>query len=1336
MADIQDEILSYFSDPLGSPDEAKEAGYLQGLEERKLKGEAGVKRARDEYNRIASYAEAVGEEPPPVVQEGMFTRILDTLDTPRQWIAGGIGSLTGHKGYEDLSLLEGAAKGADQDLTTGALLRDATIPILDIKLKDHDVLRGAASFIGDVLTDPLSYIAPLGKAAAKVGGLSLTTNKIGKAAEDGSAIFKRLTDAKEKELLAEAAQIYGVAADDLPKDIRSTYALMAKQSAAVPFKALGALRQDVRAKSVGKGFEELGTAFDDELAGKAKDIVGMMGIELPEGVGTKDIYDVLDSVVKKPSIMLSGPFAGAGSVLGRIPLISDEARNIPGVTKASEFLYSKLGDAYYGLPVKIQNAVTTGLKNDPDSLLWKSLDAAGSALKGMGHLTFGAGKLLSKRALAGGGLFESSVSKSAINEHVRARAMLGALSLKESDLLLQDLGDVADKDSIFSSIIDFTESYSQEARKLDELVQRRQLKIDPQALLQQKEALWLKSLDGLRTKHNGITPGSGDKAVASMEKVQVLFESLAAKEKAAGILDRAIDGYIHRSYLGPQALELVDSSPEVRAKVRDLLVGDDPSNFTLKRTFDSIQQAEALGYRAERNLKNIVAGRLFAHKQAMAEKEFAERFIYFRSLTPEARKKLNALAVSNVAAVRKRALSIFNDLDTSASTKEGLLERGVMLVDNERDAAKRPVTTEVYERWREVATRIAQNPTAIQPGDAESLEAIKRFGLTFSPDEAQKIARNEQLYSDIISALPGRAGESQFARSGATTLEEVLGRKVKGSKDEFWDGLVPQGFAEAYKDSLQGRDLLKSVAERLRRHRSKDPFNETLYKAASLFQGYSTIMKAALTLPFPAYWARNLASAQISPLEATSVLGEALNPYKMYQYHKVLRDPSYHFVTKTGEKITGDILRAELLAAGFSTSQTMTGEFLSAYNEMFDSSADLLGRKIPGLGKALSEREATAKLGRAKRYAKAGVNFGQRLETFGRSFTYMNMRMKGMDPGSASAEANRLLVDYQMGKTGFEASVMNPLFFFYAFSRGNISNQITSLIRRPGALTNKLAAFNGVAEMLTDPENYEMNELLEEELKSTRSNMQLSQYLGTNPETGLPRILQGAGLDMEDAARFTSIIDPFTKMGGPNTWNEAVTAAGDATSSAMKVALSQMNPLVKGALEVFGFKQSLYFDRPITDDTLRKIPLWERDLPKILHALPGAVGGAANMVLPFDVWEGLDTVTKGVLGGKKNSDGTMTINPYMMAVLVNLVPGASRFYATRSQLTAPGVTGGDKMMRFLTGAKVMEIDPEKSLAYTQNRKIKEWAEMRDFPTTANELNEDLSLMDEEEDGTN
>lgn len=1273
-----EELLDWINAPV---DPEKEADWLDVTNSRKTKGNAEVRKALSQSRAMDRRAEMLGEEPFPEKKPSFISRFLDTLDTPRQFVTGNIASLVGKEGYGDLEFLDAGSKGTTENITTGDLLRDTDY------FRDRPIQRGVAGFLGDVLTDPLSFISPFGN-AARTGGLALSREALQtiKGTETGSQIFNRLKETKAEQLLADAVAKHG------PEGAEKLSGYLRKQAgreAAEPFTKLAILRdqKNQRALKIGNVGADALTASDEEMAAKALEISNQLGLS---GVDATNVFDTLETLVRRPSIRLSGPLAGAGT-LGKLPIFGSRDAEIAVVTPASEFAYNALANGWYGTVANVKSAVARGLENNPESVLWNTADAIGSTLLKANKTAVKFASLLSKRVQASGRLFGPNVYKDSINELARARGVLAEQAAKEAEVIFGDLATQPGSQEMFSKMSGILQAYP----------------VIEAGGMQEIERLY------------------GPKASLLVQNVRNIFDDLAKKETEAGLLGKTIEGYVFQMHNPKSGLD--DEGSEVWNILKNQFSGQNGTpDFSAQRTFANIKAAKAAGYAPDENLFNVVAARLFHSKQAFAEKEFFERLAYQFAMRPEVYKKLLAATMDASAVTRKAAQNAISSLDLALDPEAAARQSGARFT-----SGGKLLDLDNYDNIRRAIQEFETNPRTFK-NNPEKLQELRaalaeqgHMGLRLDDAERAAIGRSEQLWKDSISMIPGRHGESAVARAGANTLSKALQKQIaKDGDEEFWNSALPNGFVDAVNESLHGKNLLQTIAQGLRNKQGAEgELRSPLLRIASGYQDWTRFLKKTATIPWPAYWARNLTSAFFQPLQSVAALGESLNPFRIYRNARLLADPTRTILTETGERLTGRELLAEINAAGMTTKDTMASEFLNAYADQVGRISSAVKMNVPGL-RETAEREAVKREGGIlRRTGQKAVDFGQAMEAFGRQHVYMHLRLSGHDATSAAAMANRYMVDYQNGKTEFERNVLNNIFFFYAFSRGNAANMFMQMAMKPGALTTQLHAFDNVAETLKDPESYNHDPDYEDLIKTTRTDAQLSKYVGTNKLTGLPRVLVGAGLPVEDIGRYLEVANTFTRP-GKLTWKEAMLSGGDAVQKSLELLLSQANPVLKTGLELLA-KKDFYFDRPITDATLRKFPAWERDMPKVIHAVTGA------WAIPDEVWKGLDKVTKTALGGTDNGDGTYTINPYAMMVLTKLL-GAGRAINTRKFLTDPGVSNAEKIGRFTSGLNVREIDPETTLAYQGAKDREEYYQARDIPTSKKKFLQRRTLESSEE----
>lgn len=1305
---ILDDIQAYLSTPVNP---TREAGFLEAINEKRIQGEQGVRNAQRQSKTMDRYAEELGLSVMPAPEPSLLFRTLDTLDTPRQAVAGVLSSAFNREGYDDLDFLAAARRGMDTNLTTGEMLRDLEVtknlpfnPEVNKFLGDRvaPVVRGVAGFVGDVATDPLTYLAPFGGVGIRKGGLAISDDAIRTVAgtENAAQISNRLVTQEQQKAISGGLELLGLKnVDDLDPLLVGAYRAEGSRKAALPFQELGVLRDKVKQYGrLGNVGDEFADAIDEELYRKASDIASHLGVDMGTGPQTfENIYGTLDALVQKPGIRITSPFSGMSAV-EKIPGLARPESDIPLVTEMSSKLYGGIVDGYYGAVRKVMDTVDTARAASPESKMWKAIDTMGDLIlnsrKGVSKIFFP----VSKRIQASGDIFGSQRYAEKVNDLERATGLLNLQSRKEAE-------------QMFGAMLDEPGA--------EELLKK---------MTRTLQAYPVINAGGAQR----IAQEFGPQAGQVVEQARNLFDTLSAREMEAGILGKTIDGYVYQIY-NPQAGFAHPDSTAWDALKNAYGSGSQMQDFSLQRTFKNMSEAKNAGYAPEENLLNIIHARLFAHKRALMEKEFGERFAYQVSMTKPAYNKLIAASMDQSAQIRKRAMNALTQLELRSDPSQAFAQAfpdAKMLTSG---TGEYPMTINQYDSYAEVINRHNQTPQAFTNDPLAldelrpALETQKRFGLKFTPEERARVEIASNVWNESLSSIPGTFGESALARAGGKKLNATLSQELKGlTPDEkvFWEGALPSGFVDAFEETVNGRNLMQQVAKTMRKNpNDKIDVRNPILRAVNLFQKTTKLMKETATIYWPAYWVRNMQGAAMQPLQATAALGDALNIPKIYRNHKLLMDPKAKWVTQTGEVITQPQLFAEMISAGMTPQNTMAGEFLNHYVDQLERVSTAVQYNVPGMRSVAEKQMRDLETNMLKRGRQKIMDWGQAMEAFGRQNAYMDLRLKGYDASSATQTANKLMIDYAQGKTQFERNVMNNVFFFYSFARGNASNMFMQMMMKPGALTTQLHAFDGVAEMLTDLDNYEQKSDYEDLLTSARTQTQLTKYVGTNPKTGLMRQVTGIGLPAEDIGKYLNVFDSLSKP-TKLTWNEMMLAAGDSSKNALRAAFSQINPMAKGIMELISGR-NFYFDRPITDDTLRSIPSWERDLPRIFHVV------TPDWVLESSMWESLDDATQTALGGTKNADGTITINPYMMAVMSN-VAGVSRAINTRKFLTQPGVPTSEKIARLFSGIRVEEMDPEKTLAYDGKRRREEYYQARGTPITKRRFEDRKRLLEAEE----
>ena len=1248
-------------------DQEKEDSFLAAQNAANAFAEDNLRRVQQQTERMDEIARMLGEDVAPDPKPNVLYRMLDTLDTPRQYLAGIAAKGVGIPEYQDGGLLDAASRGASEDLTTGEILRRSDV------LPNAPVLRGVAGFIGDVVTDPLTWLKPLG--VAKEVGLLKVNDAAALRTASGSKTAHQLYQALQEQKKASILQDYvSRLGPEAAAAFDAEAAAKAAKAAETPFSQLAMLLQQRKKEAaVGLGTtEKITELLNQQNLDKGKKIAKELGVQFDNA---DDLFSQFQSVAAKPRVVLSSPFAG--SSLGKIPLFGAREIEIPGLTAISEKIYEDLGKAYYATPMTLKNLVSDKLAKDPESIAWRTAASIGQMLSKTHKGAVSLSSLLSRRVASTGEIFGSDVARKAIREHEVARGVMYMDAHKEAAFLSRNLLKAPNADDILKD----ASHVLQEASISDEAFN---------GALETLKKKYPEVAGSLDEFFNGVE--NLNKQILDLEGQAHIF----SPKDLARIREVQARGYVMQNYKLPEGVP----EDHIQQLTKHLVGGGpDGADFSVRRQIKTMKLAKNMGYTPDENLLSSMTTRLYQHKKVLAEKDFAERFVYQWALKPEAYEAIKTEAANFASAKRSATVAAMNAMGYPVVRDEILQKQAIKLPGG------RYLSPEIYDNW----VQVMKNGPDDVSYEFVSGEA-KKWGLNFT-DPAERLSI-EAKYKGLASSaetMLGRDGESLYARSGGTLLKSTVKKSLRGlNKEEklFWDGLVPDSLAQHLEESYNGMSYLKAMEKRL--GEGYESLTGPLRKFVNAYLPFTRALKAGATLYWPGYMVRNVTAMPFQLVQAMSTLGEAMNPIALIRNHGVLslgRD----IITEAGEKITSRQLIAELADQGLRHEA-------GSVADLVEMSADMLNMYRPQ--KELSKYKVAKAWQKVSGFVH-GANSA--VERYGRTHAYINLRMKGMTPGAAASTVAKTMIDYAHGKTAFERNFLNNIFFFYSFSRGNASNMFHSLVANPGVLTTQLHGHKAIAEMLTDDANFVAGEDLEKKVQTFSTAQQLTTLVGINKKTGLAKVLKGTGMPVEDMGKWGGL---FPETPTRFTMGDIMQSAGDSISSGAATVFAQMNPVVRGVFERLIFKKDLYFNRPITDETLRKIPSWQRDINLIANYRFNA--------LPNEVWKKLDDVTKAVLGGKSNPDGTITIRPEAMTVLSYFVPAASRIISTRAALTRPGSDANLNRLRLLSGINVQEVDPDKSIAWEEMARKKEYYESKGIPTSKRKAKARMQAEDDED----
>lgn len=1385
---------------------------------RRLNQDAAFRSARQRTKRFERLFEQ-GDIPLPSGDEtkGFIGELFDTLDTGGQFVRGGLAKALGVEGFEDETFLGAAMKGTEDDLIVGDILRDKDI--LQGEGIGTSIARGATGFLGDVITDPITWLT------AGAGGMG--RQALGKATA-GKKLITNITD----ELAGKLGKTEGTV-DEILEAYRKNFAepKLAKVEAdyaegLYPSKKAYQFEKDkigsaaeekvtqglAGAVSVVKDARKLKRHKPSQVFDNVKHQENLFKIterdaQIKQMFGLGKDVDLEDFFLKS-GVRFSSPFAGM--VSESVPILGQRAGDIPLLTPASIAAGEFLNGAFYNLAAGVGGGLATkaGKEGFTASLARGALSGA-DVLKS-------AGKLVSRRLQLGG-----KVQKQIIDEADRAKAGASGLAARQANAAF-GMDDWTDAElELMTNVYDAGRTHhladgGKAARRAKDVI------FD--------ERNYNRKMNEVVADLNAEIPGKGDKFKKQIEYVRKVYDDFREINVNDGNYEEVLEGYLNLSMKDKQTGKLLPFDFAKGAVVR---YGKQP--FMKHRELLSVDDAivKGHGYIPEKNMKELFRTRVEAQIKGEANKKFHERLGFEVALDPETYMKLNVAAMSQNAKVRANAAKLlehkgfkFSDLFwTRPRDVEDAIKKFQPITDVQGKKVSRQQYDEVVREYLHGQDNMARG---IDSGTAESLAAIEKArtwkdgnlnpidikaetilhvgpgddlgGKVLTPAQHKKVRAQAALrkklkddddlftqwinpetaekglfkfmrdpdtgeilqpehYQDLVRVsrermedrrgpglgalvptpsavkaqeklkalgiwktaqtnpeqlLPelqgarkvldetsgqmiwmGRKGEKEFERAGLETVNEKFAqfssKHLTDEEQAFYGGLLPRSMTEAIAESLETKDVLGRMVEK---GAKADAMSKHLSNLTAPYLGWVRMHKMLSTIVWPGYLVRNFGSAQFQSVQNASLIGESMNLVRLKQTYDVARKNGHFIQEGTRLKLPWSQLRQEMKGLDLDVDPR---HFL----ELAEGQTEALTFWGTGkVGKKLTEGW------------RKWTGFTAKVENFGRHNLYINLRRQGMAPSEAADVMNKAMVDYSRGKTKFEKSWLNNTIFFYSFARGQASNTFHQMIHRPGALTAQLHAIDGVKEILTNG-NTDLAPDIVGEIETLRSKETVSRYLGTNEE-GTHQLLTGVGLPAEDLSRFLNIHLPTEWTLG------SFMDAGDMTARrTVQTAAGAVNPLVKGMVEYLATNRSMFFDQPLDAKMMRRFPHWEGGLSKLISYPHDSI--------PEKVAESVDEGLMKVLGGRTNGDGTMTINPAMMAVFSYLLPGAGRAVSTANFLNKKGPTPGQKLLRAVTGIKVTDIDPESSRVFERANRLENEL-MQRYGTKSKRKIKQLSLI--------
>jgi predicted NAD-dependent protein-ADP-ribosyltransferase YbiA (DUF1768 family) len=762
----------------------------------------------------------------------------------------------------------------------------------------------------------------------------------------------------------------------------------------------------------------------------------------------------------------------------------------------------------------------------------------------------------------------------------------------------------------------------------------------------------------------GATPEQRD----IVTRLRGAFDDIRKAEMDAGLDTKEIAFYL------PHLYRNLNKPKGIFSNRKNL-----PNNFT-KRKFDTLKDAfEAEGLIGATDPSELFQTRWAKSQEAIKAMEFGRQVVM-----------KNALDVNTV---RKLVLQA---TDPAASPE--IQKAARMLLDSENIPLPKII------------------PKA-QPGELggeEILEASERAQRRAGiPTESRPSAYDEIVTDPDIQALPDDIAKR-------TVLEEVA-----GSNDAFRNLLRLRGFqpfTEAMPIGLKGqtaRLMTEKFGEATRKFYLPEPIAQALddvklrrdhLKDFSRSIGAEGLLdlhdrsvnwiKGLTTGPWPSYWFNNAFGSQLLSMTknlAAAGAGATSDVWHVTHANGAIR-------TRAGQTLSNKFVRDSAKEFGIYTSPKELQELTEAAKKT--DIAEYIGRN-KGVMANLAAGEKMNAIRSAQRV------LTDKTENFFRMRQYVHYLKEGSAAPDAARAALDDLVNYRT-LSPIEQSVFRRFIFFYGWMKGSTAHTLSNMFTNPGAIANQMHVARGVSELFSGKNP--PSTLEEEEAKMADSLLSSEQFvlpLGRG-KSGKALTAQFGNLPLNTLLQNFSLHVPRNF-----TVSEIVDSISDDADRNLQKIAAASNPWLRTAIERMAGK-SMYFDRPLDSEFLRKVP---------------SLAAIAEKMAPFPSWKVPgeildDVVMRKFLKAEPDGKGNFTVPPGMFMMATHFFPPLSRMIATGKAMANPDTPLGQSALRMLTTIRVDQRDPEASSLYKKKEELQKLLQQPMFKTRAESLREEKKRQKE------
>jgi len=1192
----------------------------------------------------------LGIDPGPLEpRKSLLMEGLDLIDTPRQWITGIIDSgLRGDLGQQ--GIFGAAARGGREDISTSDVLRRGGY--------QSPTGRAGLGFIGDILSDPLTYLTLGTSGLAKAGGTALSTTGKLKGSEfiaksllsetAGSAAYgTRMLESSMA--LDKAGSALG--ALDIGQREAKLFPLIAKsRNGSTDITAyLQTLTENAdNAKIVESVFGEGSHLQVDKLIGRSQrialeanlpfigvldkgDTAALQMVQLEGG----PIGEVFEGVLKKDgaSRAITDAAGLAGKILApgkkmlfekqlgqeqlvRIQQIAHETklrmgefamkadrtlRSVPGGALVSDIAGSaaKAGAAIGDQFKRIFVASYLGPDFEKARTEFINNKAASDVLASESIVkNFGdlATTLEGKTMLRRAGLLIDSAGK----------AELAALSNLDPDIAESILTKI---NNTRLGIEDTGESLTALYKKASQI----DPSFDPSGLGFNQRVL--QSLDAM---------GAEPELRVVVQRVQDHMDGLVVDELKDGLNYTPLDAYIPHTYVNKKTIDPITRQLSASGPVN--------SGFLKSRKYNTVNEAlGASGLVADTNILNLLATRTRMSLIKRGEAAFARRSFVQGGMSTE---QLSVLANS--------ALKGDEGASRLLTGKGFQLPSAATLDDNS-----------------------VRNLLGVMQGPFKDFNPKHLESMGMSAQEAGRVALdlNSGAISDMASYVRNIHANMFAMGSRPRDLgvpQSILGEiadkvKMPGSTKEVY---LPKELARAVRETLGGRDFLKNAA-------GKSEISQRLLNVSDTAVGW---FKRMNTLPWAAYWSQNLIGDQLFKLMDGGIV--AASPGYLQKTHGILSGRSA-IKTPYGV-ITPDVFTKALKQGGI----TFGARDLRGVLDNFDAMD--VERAMTQKGGIVARAREAAKTGRN---AMESVVEGVKAAQEGMQFAFGDMMrvshiVHRLERGDTISEAIRLGQDAMLNYrtlSSVEQSLFRRFFMFYGFLGQGTKRMVGALAQRPGDFALQIKAARGAAELFSAPDAAPSADQVDLNLlKSAASAEQVSFLIGKD-KTGRSIVGRGFGLPVNTVLGTFDIQMPRNlKLG------EVIDATVDSTARTFQKALAASSTPIAKAAELISGK-NLYFNKPLDSAFLRKWPSFEAAARSVQDYPGGSI--------PAVAFKAYNKTVQGILGGVADGQGNFIVPTRTHWMLTSFIPGFSRLLSTAASANNAQLPTGVRALRGLTGIR-------------------------------------------------